>query len=116
MSSEDISAQQQAQGGGQEGDQRRIQLRDTGVSTNYANFFTISGGRDAILFSFGNQFGQQNMVQLEDKVVLSPRNAKRLAVSLGGVIRRYEQQHGEIEIGQQQQQQQAPGQAEEEQD
>ena len=114
MSSEDINAQQQAQAAGQEGDQRRIQLRDTGVSTNYANFFTISGGQDAILFSFGNQFGQQNMVQLEDKVVLSPRNAKRLAISLGGVIRRYEQQHGEIEIGQQQQQ--VPGQGEQEQD
>lgn len=102
MSSDQDNAQQQAQGG--QGGEQRIQLRDTGVSTNYANFFTISGGRDAILFSFGNQFGQQNMVQLEDKVVLSPQNAKRLAISLGGVIRRYEQQHGEIEIGQQQQQ------------
>lgn len=101
MSSEEGDVQQ-AQAGGQQGEQRRIQLRDTGVETNFANFFTISGGLDAILFSFGNQFGQQDVVQLEAKVVLSPRNAKRLAISLGGVIRRYEQQHGEIELGGQQ--------------
>ncbi len=77
--------------------QRRIQLRDAGVSTHYASFFTVTAGQDAILLSFGNQLGAE-AIQIEDKVVLSPRNAKRMAISLGQVIRRYEQQQGEIDI------------------
>ncbi len=84
----------------QEGEQqqRRIQVRDTGITTQYANFFTVTGGVDAILISFANQFAR-DVVQLESKIVLSPRNAKRMAISLGQVIRAYEQQHGEIDIG-----------------
>ena len=89
-----------------QGQQQRIQLSDSIITTKYANFFTISGGQDAILFTFGNQFGGQGRVQLNDKIVLSPRNAKRLAISLGQVIRRYEEQNGEIEIQQPGQQQQ----------
>lgn len=83
----------------QEGEpqQRRIQLRDTGIPTQYGNFFTVTGGQDAILLTFGNQFGPE-VIQLESKIVLSPRNAKRLAISLGQVIRRYEEQHGELDI------------------
>ena len=82
----------------QEGQQRQIQMRDTGIATQYANFFTITGGREAILLTFGSQFTQPDTVQVESKVVLSPANAKRLAVSLGQVIRRYESEHGEIDI------------------
>ncbi len=90
---QDQSNQQKAQ------EQQGIQIRDPGIHSEYANFFTIMGGEDAILLSFANLFGGQNVVQIESKVVLSPRNAKRLALSLGGVIRKYEEQHGEIDIG-----------------
>ena len=80
-------------------EQRRIQIRDAGVVTHYANFFTIMGGKEAILLSFGTQFSSPDTVQLEEKIVLSPPNAKRMAISLGQVIRRYESEHGEIGIG-----------------
>ena len=92
MSDEQASAPQEG-----EAQQRRIQLRDTGISTLYANFFSLTGGQDAVLLTFGNQFGP-DVVQLESKIVLSPRNAKRLALSLGQVIRAYEEQHGEIDV------------------
>jgi hypothetical protein len=77
---------------------RKIQVRDRGISAVYANFFTITGGQDAVLMSFGNQFGNPDVLQLDAKVVVSPRNAKRMAVSLGHVIREYEKQYGEIDI------------------
>lgn len=92
MSDEQVSPPQEG-----EAQQRRIQLRDTGISTLYANFFSLTGGQDAVLLTFGNQFGP-DVVQLESKIVLSPRNAKRLALSLGQVIRAYEEQHGEIDV------------------
>ena len=98
----DQASGNQPQAEGQQ--EQQIQLRDPGVHAEYANFFTIVGGEDAVLLSFGNIFGGQNVVQLESKVVLSPRNTKRLAMSLGSVIRRYEEQHGEIDVG-------TPGQA-----
>jgi len=83
---------------GQGAEQRKIQIRDAGIATHYANFFTIMGGREAILLSFGSQFSSPDTVQLEHKIVLSPGNAKRMAISLGQVIRRYEEEHGEIDI------------------
>jgi len=84
---------------GQEGQQKRIQIRDTVKETQYANFFTVTGGQDAILLSFGAQFGRPDVAQVETKIAMSWRNVKRMAISLGSVIRRYEQQNGEIEIG-----------------
>ena len=77
---------------------RQIQLRDSGVATHYASFFTVAGGREAVLISFGNQFTRPDQVEVEQKTVLSPANAKRLAITLGQVIRRYEEEHGEIDI------------------
>ncbi len=82
----------------QDPQQRQIQVRETGIATHYANFFTITGGREALLLTFGTQFTRPDAVQVENKVVLSPVNAKRLAVSLGQVIRRYESEHGEIDL------------------
>jgi len=83
VSNEEVSLPQEG-----ELQQRKIQVRDRGIGTLYANFFTITGGQDAVLLSFGNQFGSPDVVQLEGKIVLSPRNAKRMALSLGHVVRR----------------------------
>jgi hypothetical protein len=95
MSEDQASAQAQQQ----EGQQQEIQIRDMGATTHYSNFFTATGGQDAVMLSFGNLFGGNAVVQIESKVVLSLRNTKRLALSLGQLIRRYEEQHGEIDIG-----------------
>ncbi len=89
--------------------QRRIQLRDAVVPTHYASFFSIAGGPDAVLLTFGNQFGSPDTIQLEQKIVLSPANAKRMAISLGQVIRRHEEQHGEIDISVRRPPEQPPG-------
>jgi hypothetical protein len=43
------------------------------------------------------QGGQQQMLlKITDRVVMSYLNAKRLALSLGQLIKRYEQQYGEL--------------------
>ena len=84
--------------GQQQDEQRRIQVRDAAECTQYANFFTITGGQDVLVISYGNQVGSPDTIQIESKVALSPRNAKRMAISLAQVIRRYEGQYGEIDI------------------
>jgi hypothetical protein len=97
--SEEQNAHEAVQGGQEEGQQRKFQLRDTSKETQYANFFTVTGTTDAVLLAFGVQFGRPDAAQLESKVALSWHNTKRLAVTLGAVIRRFEQQNGEIDIG-----------------
>ena len=83
----------------QEGEgQGKIQVRDTGIATHYASFFSISAMRDAVVLMLGNQFGKPDMVQVEHKIAMSPANAKRMAISLGQVIRRLEEEQGEIDI------------------
>jgi len=97
--SDEKNAQPQ-EGEQQDGEQQKqIQLRDMGKETQYANFFTVTGGMDALLLSFGAQFGRADVAQIESKLAISWRNAKRLAMSLGSVIRRYEQERGEIDLG-----------------
>jgi hypothetical protein len=92
--------QEQSGDGAKEQEQGKgIQLRDPSNTTGFANFFTIMGAEDSILISFGSIFGGQEVAQLDAKIAMSPRNAKRLALSLGSVIRRYEEQHGEIDVG-----------------
>jgi hypothetical protein len=78
---------------------REIRIRDDGVHTLYSNFFTVSGNRDAASIGFGSIFGNANNAQMEGKIALSWPNAKRLAMSLGQLIRNYEEQNGEIEVG-----------------
>ena len=91
-------ADESAAQGEQQGGQQKIQIRDSGVATRYSNFFTVAGGREAFLLSFGSQFTRPDQADIEQKVVLSPTNAKRLAMTLGQVIRRFEEDHGEIEL------------------
>ena len=79
--------------------QQKIQIHDSGSPTHYANFFTVSASPEAVLLSFASMFGGNNMVQVESKVALSLTNTKRLALTLGQVIRRYEEERGEIDLG-----------------
>ncbi len=97
MSDEQVGAGQPQQGQ-QDQQTTEIQIRDPGKATHYANFFTATGGQDGVMISFGNLFGTQPVVTLESKVVLSLKNAKRLALSLGQFIRQYEERYGEIDI------------------
>lgn len=85
--------QQQGQAG-----QRTIRLTDEGVKTLYANVFSVIGDQDDIMLMFGTQFGNANVIRIDSKIVVNARNAKRIALSLAEVIRRYEARHGIIDI------------------
>jgi len=50
------------------------------------------------LFIFGNSSLDPNIVRIESKVAVSIKTAKRIAVMLSNMIRRYEAKNGAIDI------------------
>jgi hypothetical protein len=89
------------------GEQRQIQLRidESKMSTTYANTIRTSTTQDEVVMDFGmnlpvqGQDGQPSILfSVNNRTVMNWAGAKRLAISLGQVIRRYEEQHGEIPL------------------
>ncbi len=77
---------------------RQIRFVEEGVKTQYANVFNIGFGAEEVVFLFGNHSVDPNIVRIESKMAVSIKTAKRLAVTLGNLLRRYEAIHGEIDI------------------
>lgn len=87
-------------------DQQNVQLvvDDRELRTCYSNGYFINQTAEEVVLDFGfnlprpAQPGQQPQVlfKLTDRVILSYPNAKRLAGSLLQLVKRYEQQFGEI--------------------
>ncbi len=81
----------------------QLVVDDRDLKTTYTNGYLINQTAEEVVIDFGfnmprpNQGGQpQVMFKLTDRIVLSYPNAKRLAGSLLQLIKRYEQQFGEI--------------------
>jgi len=91
-------------------EQRQIQLRidESKMATTYANTIRTSTLQDEVLLDFGINLpgqvaeGQTPMMifSVGSRIVLNWAAAKRLAISLGQVIRQYEERNGEIQIQQ----------------
>ena len=97
--------------------QQQVQLRidESKMHTAYANTIRTSTTADEVVLDFGINLpmpGQDNqptlLFSVGSRVVMNWRGAKRLAISLGQVIRQYEERNGEINLGQGQQGGQAP--------
>jgi len=105
----DVDQQAQQQTG-----QRQVKMRidERNLDTNYANAFRTSTSAEEVIIDFGlNQVrpaqggsGDAQGTDAEivftanDRVVLNYYTAKRLAVTLSQVVRRYEQQFGELKL------------------
>ncbi len=92
-----------------QGEQRQIQLRidETKMVTCYANTIRTSTTTDEVVLDFGMNLpmpGPDNQPVLQfnvgSRVVMNWAGAKRLAISLGQVVRQFEERNGEINIGQ----------------
>jgi hypothetical protein len=77
------------------------------MRTVYSNTYRISTTNDEVvvdlcfnmLMPSPQQGGQQQLLlKVSDRVVLSYTTAKRLALSLGQIVKRYEQQFGELSL------------------
>ena len=94
-----------------QGDTRQVQLRidESKMGTTYANTIRTSTTQDEVVMDFGMNLpvpGPDNnpvlVFSVGSRIVMNWSGAKRLAISLGQVVRQYEERNGEINIGNQQ--------------
>jgi hypothetical protein len=103
---EDISGQSQVTGGSGGAEQQNVQvlLDERELKTTYSNAYRIHTAAEEVIVDLGfnmpnpNPQGQnpQLLFKVTDRVIMSYTNAKRLSASLVQLIKRYEQQFGEI--------------------
>ncbi len=93
----------------QQPQQQQIQLRidESKMSTGYANTIRTSTTSDEVVLDFGVNLPMQGpdgqpvlSFNVGNRVIMNWSGAKRLAISLGQVIRQYEERHGEIQLQQ----------------
>jgi len=87
---------------------RQIQLRidESKMATTYANTIRTSTTNDEVVLDFGMNLpvpGPDNnnpslLFSVGSRVVMNWGGAKRLAISLGQIIRQYEERNGEIQL------------------
>ena len=100
--SEEIQPQQPVQGGEQQAVQLMLDERE--MRTTFSNAYRIHTTAEEVVLDFGfnmanpnPQGGQQQLLfKVTERVIMSYPNIKRLSMSLVQLVRRYEQQFGEI--------------------
>jgi len=98
----------QAGGGPPQGQQQvRLRLDERNLHTSYANAFRSDATADEVMLYFGlnlvnpvaaQQGNPEIIFQANERIIMNYPMAKRLALTLGQVIRRHEDQFGEIEL------------------
>jgi len=87
--------------------QVRIRMDERDMKTSYANAFRTNGTAEEVMLDFGlnlvvpsgQEQGQPEILfQVRDRVILNYYSAKRLAITLSQLIRRHEEQFGELEL------------------
>ncbi len=76
----------------------QIRLDQAAARVTYANFMLVSTGAEEFIITLGVATGEENLIRVTDKVILSPKNAKRLAAALSQSVRMYEEKLGTISI------------------
>ena len=84
-----------------------VLLDERELRTFYANAYRIHTSAEEVVIDLGfnmpnpnpnAQGGAQLLFKVTDRAIMSYTNAKRLAMSLSQLIKRYEQQFGEIPV------------------
>ncbi|KPJ56089.1 MAG: hypothetical protein AMS16_03015 [Planctomycetes bacterium DG_58] len=87
--------------------QIRVGMDERNMKTSYANAFRTNATAEEVMLDFGlnvvnparEQEGQPDIIfQVNERVILNHYSAKRLAITLSQLIRRHEEQFGELEL------------------
>ncbi len=102
-----VENQAQQQTGGK---QVRLRVDQSNMSSSYANAFKTNATSEEVIVDFGlnmvvpNPQAQSSDVagdilfQVNDRLILNYYTAKRLALSLGQIVRGYEEKFGELKL------------------
>jgi len=104
---EETSENQQSNGAQQAQQRTSMRFSYEGVPLNYANLALVMGMPEEVVLNFGLNAApptaeREVNVQINNRVIMSYPSAKRLALTLGNVISRYEEAHGVIPLPSQQ--------------
>jgi hypothetical protein len=80
----------------------RIRRDESNAKLSYANFFNVSSTREETALMFGMIQAsasprEEVVVQMSDRVVITPHAAKRLQTMLGRVLDEYESRFGPLQ-------------------
>ncbi|MCD4699621.1 MAG: DUF3467 domain-containing protein, partial [Phycisphaerae bacterium] len=87
--------------------QVRIHVDEREMRTSYANAFRTNGTAEEVMLDFGlnlvapaaqKQDQPEIIFRVNDRVIMNYYSAKRLAITLSQLIRRHEDQFGELEM------------------
>ena len=87
--------------------QIRVDFDERNLRTCYANGFRTTATDEEVILDFGlnhveptdQQIGRRKMVfHANERIIMNYYSAKRLTITLGQIIRRHEQEFGEIEL------------------
>ena len=85
----------------------RVDVDERNMTTSYSNGFRANGSAEEVVLDFGVNIaaagaGQKNrpdiVFQINQRVIMNYYSAKRLALTLGQIVRRHEEQFGELEL------------------
>ena len=86
------------QTGAQADEKQQLRIDDSTAETTYTNFFMISTGIEEFLVNFGMRSTDPTTVKLSDKIVMSPKNFKRLAIAASQSLKMFEDRFGVIDV------------------
>ncbi len=87
--------------------QIKVAVDERNMQTAYANGVRTNGAAEEVILDFGlnivNPAGSQEnqpqiIFRINDRIIMNYYSAKRLAITLGRLIRRHEEQFGELEL------------------
>ena len=84
--------------GAEQPQQTRLALDDSTATTSYANFVLVTAGPEEILMLFGLRSADGARAKIEDRIAVSPSNAKRILLALSQTLKRYEDAFGTIDL------------------
>lgn len=90
----------------QTGQQVQLRIDERNMSTSYANAYRANGTAEEVMLDFGlnlvrpgdNPQAPGITFQVNDRIIMNYYSAKRLAITLSQLVRRHEEQFGELEL------------------
>lgn len=76
----------------------QIRIDESAADTSYANFFLVSTTFEEFILSFGVRTADAQTVRIGNKVIVSPKNFKRMAGTFAQSLKLYEDRFGAIDI------------------
>ena len=81
----------------------KIKWDDSNMKSAYANVCNVSSTREEVVLLFGvnqawNRGQKEVVIQLTDRIIISPFAAKRVSMLLGSVVKEYEGRFGTLNV------------------